>query len=98
MLRDDSTAASAGKSFLEACRFAKGVLGLRGDLADLGTARVDGVATELCMRAGPIAQAAPLLVSQVVALEKLVNHDTGLERQSAFWGHAHSTLWMWKVF
>ena len=84
MLRDDSTAASAGKSFLEACRFAKGVLWLRGDLADLGTARVDGVATELCMRAGPIAQAAPLLVSQVIALEKLVTTTPDLKDRVLF--------------
>jgi len=84
LLRDDTTAASAGKSFLEACQFAKGVLGLRGDLADLGTARVDGVATELCMRAGPIAQAAPLLVTQVVALEKLVATTPDLKDRVLF--------------
>eukprot|EP00435_Cladocopium_sp_Y103_P075175 s103_g54.t1 len=72
LVQDERTSASAGRSFLEACRFARGLLGLRGDLADLGTARVDGVAVELGKRAGPIRQASPLQVSQVIALEKLV--------------------------
>ena len=84
MLKDENTAASAGRSFLEACRFAKGVLGLRGDLAELGTARVDGVATELSTRAGPIAQAAPLLVSQVITLEKLVATTLDLKDRVIF--------------
>eukprot|EP00435_Cladocopium_sp_Y103_P013177 s2711_g3.t1 len=44
MVEDEKAAASAGRSFLEACRFARGVLGLRGDMAELGTARVDGMA------------------------------------------------------
>eukprot|EP00435_Cladocopium_sp_Y103_P031507 s3525_g8.t1 len=63
MLQDEHTSASAGRSFLESCRFARGILGLRGDMAELGTARVDGVAVELSKRAGPISQASPLLVS-----------------------------------
>ena len=84
MLKDENTAASAGRSFLEACRFAKGVLGLRGDLAELGTARVDGVATELSTRAGPIAQATPLLVSQVITLEKLVATTPDLKDRVLF--------------
>ena len=56
--------------FLEACRFASGVVGLRGDLLELGFSRVDGVAVELTKRAPPLAQASPLLVSQVTALER----------------------------
>ena len=72
LLDDDKTAASAGKSFMESCRFAQGVLGLRSDMAELGTARVEGVATEINKRAGPIVQATPLTVAQVITLEKLV--------------------------
>eukprot|EP00435_Cladocopium_sp_Y103_P047171 s1071_g13.t1 len=72
LVDDEKAAASSGRSFLEACRFAKAMLGLRGDLAELGTSRVDGLAVELGKRAGPIVQASPLLVSQVIALEKLV--------------------------
>eukprot|EP00435_Cladocopium_sp_Y103_P044928 s3318_g12.t1 len=72
LVNDEKAAASSGRSFLESCRFAKAILGLRGDLAELGTSRVDGLAVELGKRAGPIVQATPLLVSQVIALEKLV--------------------------
>ena len=84
MLDDENTAASAGRSFLEACRFARGVLGLRSDMQDLGTARVDGAAVELAKRAPPLAQAAPLLVSQVVALERFVATTEDLKDRALF--------------
>eukprot|EP00435_Cladocopium_sp_Y103_P059332 s1136_g21.t1 len=84
MVEDAKAAASAGRSFLEACRFARGVLGLRGDMAELGTARVDGMAVELGKRAGPISQASPLLVSQVIALEKLVATTQDLKDRVAY--------------
>ena len=84
LVQDDRTAASAGKTFLEACRFAKGVLGLRSDLLELGTARVDGIAAELSMRAGPIVQAVPLQVSQVIALEKLVASTPDMKDRALF--------------
>ena len=54
LVHDDQTSASAGRSFLEASRFRRGVLGLRGDLVELGTSRFDGLAVELSKRAGPI--------------------------------------------
>eukprot|EP00435_Cladocopium_sp_Y103_P038227 s2670_g10.t1 len=79
MIQDERTSASAGRSFLEACRFAQGILGLRGDLTDLGTSRVDGAAVELSKRAGPIRQASPLRVGQVIALEKLVANSPDLK-------------------
>ena len=84
MLHDEGTAASAGRSFLEACRFARGILGLRGDMAELGTARIDGVAVELSKRAAPLAQAAALLVSQVIALERLVATTDDMKDRTLF--------------
>ena len=84
MLNDEKAAASAGRSFLEACRFAQGVLGLRSDLAELGTSRVEGVAVEINKRAAPLVQAAPLLVSQVIALEKLVTTADDLKDKVMF--------------
>eukprot|EP00435_Cladocopium_sp_Y103_P044504 s1350_g12.t1 len=52
--------------------------------AELGTARVDGMAVELGKRAGPILQASPLLVSQVIALEKLVATTQDLKDRVAY--------------
>eukprot|EP00438_Fugacium_kawagutii_P035732 Skav200347 [mRNA] locus=scaffold852:25374:27448:+ [translate_table: standard] len=70
--QDPSTAASAGRSFMEAVRFAGGVLGLHGDVYELGTQRLNGLAIELASKAGPIFQASPLTVAQVMQLEKML--------------------------
>ena len=63
-----------------------GVLGLRGDLADLGTTRVDGLSIELAKRAGPIRQAPALTVQQVMQLEKLVAPTEDLRDAAIFGG------------
>ena len=86
LLDDERTSPSAGRSFLEALRFTCGVIGLKGDLAILGSTRVDGLAVELMKRAGPIQQAAPLTVAQVVALEKLVANCDALKDKLIFGG------------
>eukprot|EP00435_Cladocopium_sp_Y103_P074587 s23_g49.t1 len=84
MLNDEKVAASAGRSFLEAVRFASGTLGLRGNLGELGTTRIDGLAVELGKRAGPIKQASPLTVQQVMALERLVVSSSDLKDRAVF--------------
>ena len=72
-LRDnESTAPSAGRSFLEAVKFTSAILGLDGNVVELGTARLSGVASQLALRAGPILQASPLTVVQVRLLERLL--------------------------
>ena len=72
-LRDnESTAPSAGRSFLEAVKFSSAILGLDGNVVELGTARLSGVASQLALRAGPILQATPLTVVQVRLLERLL--------------------------
>ena len=83
---DEKTSPSAGRSLLEAIRFSMGVLGLRGDLADLGTTRVDGLSIELAKRAGPIRQAPALTVQQVMQLEKLVASTEDLRDAAIFGG------------
>ena len=79
-----NSAPSAGRSLLEAIRFAGGVIGLKGDLASLGSSRVDGLAVELAKRAGPIRQAEPLTVQQVIALERLVASSDDLKDRIVF--------------
>ena len=98
MLHDESAATSAERSFLEACRFARGVLGLRGDLAEVGTTPVDGVAVELAKRAPPFVQASPLLVTQVIALERFVATTHDMKDRALFWCRACTTAWMWQIF
>ena len=72
-LRDnESTAPSAGRSFLEAVKFSSAILGLDGNVVELGTARLSGVASQLALRVGPILQASPLTVVQVRLLERLL--------------------------
>ena len=83
---DPATAPSAGRSLLEAVRFASGVLGLKGDIGELGTTRIDGLAVELTKRAGPIQQAAPLSVQQVMLLERLVAESEDLQDRVIFGG------------
>ena len=83
---DSTTSPSAGRSLLEALRFARGVLGLKADLVELGTTRVDGLAIELTKRAGPIQQAAPLSVQQVMALERFVAETDDLQDTVIFGG------------
>lgn len=83
---DSGTAPSAGRSLLEALRFASGVLGLKGDLGELGTTRVDGLSIELTKRAGPIQQAAPLSVQQVMSLERFVAETEDLQDKVIFGG------------
>ena len=83
---DSGTAPSAGRSLLEALRFASGVLGLKGDLGELGTTRVDGLSIELTKRAGPIQQAAPLSVQQVISLERFVAETEDLQDKVIFGG------------
>lgn len=63
---------SAGKSFLEALRFAGGVLGLKSDEFALRSTRVSGLAEELARAAPVVAQANPLTVMQVCKLERLI--------------------------
>ena len=53
-------------------------------MQDLGTAGVDGAAVELAKRAPPLAQAAPLLVSQVIALERFVATTEDLKDRALF--------------
>ena len=57
---------------------------MRSDLVELGTSRVEGVAVEINKRAAPLVQAAPLLVSQVIALEKLVTTADDLKDRAMF--------------
>ena len=83
---DPATAPSAGRSLLEAVRFASGVLGLKGDIGELGTTRIDGLAVELTKRAGPIQQAAPLSVQQVMLLERLMAESEDLQDRVIFGG------------
>ena len=63
---------SAGKSFLEALRFAGGVLGLKSDEFALRSTRVSGLAEELARAAPVVAQANPLTVKQVCKLERMI--------------------------
>ena len=86
MVADEHAAPSAGRSLLEALRFCRSILGLKGDLAELGTMRVDGLAVELGRRAGPIRQAQPLTVQQVVTLERLVAQTEDLKDKVVFGG------------
>ena len=86
LLEEQSSAPSSGRSLLEALRFAGGTLGLRGDILELGSTRIDGLAVELSKRAGPIQQAAPLSVQQVVALERLVVSSEDLMDRATFGG------------
>ena len=86
MVADEHTAPSAGRSLLEALRFCRSVLGLKGDMAELGTMRVDGLAVELGRRAGPIQQAQPLTVQQVMSLERLVAQTEDIEDKVVFGG------------
>ena len=81
---DEKTSPSVGRSLLEAIRFSRGVLGLKSDLMELGSSRVDGLAVELSRRAGPICQAAPLTVQQVMMLEKLVATTEDLKDRATF--------------
>ena len=79
-LRDnESTAPSAGRSFLEAVKFTSAILGLDGIVAELGTARLRGVASQLALKAGPILQASPLTVVQVRLLERLLVETSDLK-------------------
>ena len=71
LAKDEKSAPSSGRSFLEAVNFACATLGLRSDLAVLGTRRIDGVSAELVKRGDPIEQASPLTVSQVIQLERM---------------------------
>ena len=86
MVADEHTAPSAGRSLLEALRFCRSVLGLKGDMAELGTMRVDGLAVELGRRAGPIQQAQPLTVQQVMSLERLVAQTEDIKDKVVFGG------------
>ena len=81
---DDKASPSVGRSLLEAIRFSRGVLGLKSDLVELGSSRVDGVAVELARRAGPLRQAAPLTVHQVKLLEKLVASADDVKDRATF--------------
>ena len=81
---DERSSPSVGRSFLEAVRFCRGVLGLKGDLGTLGTTRIDGLAVELARRAGPLQQAEPLSVAQVKALERLVATSDDLRDRATF--------------
>ena len=71
-LDSDKCAPSAGQSLLEAIRFGAALLGMDEDLSSKGQTRVQGLATKMSLRAGPIVQAAPLTVAQVCKLERLV--------------------------
>ena len=71
-LDSDKCAPSAGRSLLEAIRFGAALLGMDEDLSSKGQTRVQGLATKMALRAGPIVQAAPLTVAQVCKLERLV--------------------------
>ena len=72
-LRDDEqSAATSGRSFLESVNFARGTLGLQGDLDNIGFRRIDGIAAEIIQRGGPVEQSKPLTVNQVMMLEKMV--------------------------
>ena len=53
LLDEPSSAPSSGRSLLEALRFAGGTIGLTGDILELGSTRIDGLAVELSKRAGP---------------------------------------------
>ena len=86
MVADERTAPSAGRSLLEALRFCRSVLGLKGDMAELGTMRVDGLAVELGRRAGPIQQAQPLTDQQVMSLERLVAQTEDIKDKVVFGG------------
>ena len=86
LVGDEKSAPSAGRSLLEALRFARGVIGLKGDIATLGSSRVDGLAVELAKKAGPIQQAAALSVQQVIALERLVAQTDDLRDRVTFGG------------
>ena len=66
------SAPSSGRSLLEAIRFSAALLGMDEDLSTKGQTRVQGLATKMALRAGPIVQAAPLTVAQVCKLERLV--------------------------
>ena len=85
-MADEKTSASAGRSLLEALRFTQGVLGLQSDMQILGTGRVDGLSVELGRRAGPIQQATPLTVQQVMQLERLVSECDDLKDVVTFGG------------
>ena len=98
MVADEHAAPSAGRSLLEALRFCRSILGLKGDLAELGTMRVDGLAVELGRRAGPIRQAQPLTVQQVMTLEKLVAQTEDLKDKVVFvWGITDFALFMRQI-
>ena len=86
LVADEKTSASAGRSLLEALRFTQGVLGLQSDMQILGTGRVDGLSVELGRRAGPIQQATPLTVQQVMQLERLVAECDDLKDVVTFGG------------
>ena len=86
LLDEQSSAPSSGRSLLEALRFAGGTIGLAGDILELGSTRIDGLAVELSKRAGPIQQAAPLTVQQVIALERLVVSSDDLMDRATFGG------------
>lgn len=86
LVESGSSAPSSGRSLLEAIRFAGGVIGLKGDLASLGSSRVDGLAVELARQAGPIRQAEPLTVQQVIALERLVASSDDMKDRVVFGG------------
>lgn len=51
--QEPTTAASAGRSFVEAVRCARGVLGLHGDVYGLGTQGLNGLAIEVATKEGP---------------------------------------------
>ena len=78
LAKDEKSAPSSGRSFLEAVNFACATLGLRSDLAVLGTRRIDGVSAELVKRGDPIEQASPLTVSQVIQLERMTAQATDM--------------------
>lgn len=60
-------------------KFTSAILGLDGIVAELGTARLRGVASQLALKAGPILQASPLTVVQVRLLERLLVETSDLK-------------------
>ena len=66
---DPTTAATTGRSFREAARFAAAMLGLRGLRENAVSRRVTGLAEMLVGRSSATLQASPLTVEQVTKLE-----------------------------